>query len=397
MTVIDEKESLKIKVLSSLNGIKQCEWDSCACPETSDGRRPLDPFTTYRFLNALEESNSVGEDSGWLPKHIVVFKSDTIISVMPLYLKLHSQGEYIFDHSWANAYSQAGGRYYPKLQGAVPFTPVSGRRFLTKPGFEIEGSYALIRGVLELAKNNNISSIHITFCMDIETKLSKEFNFLSRDSIQFQWFNNQYLDFESFLQCLSSRKRKALKKERITAKNFGGDIVQLTGDQLELQHWDSFWNFYQDTGARKWGTPYLTRSFFDILHQNLKEDVLLVIALKNNKPIAGALNFIGKESIFGRYWGASEDHSCLHYELCYYQAIDYAIKHKLKRIEAGAQGEHKLARGYIPIITRSIHWFLNESFSDAVNNFLTEEKLIIRDQLSQLMTEVPFKKEENSK
>ncbi len=390
-------EKLKIKFINRINQVEQFEWDACACPENIGQNRPLDPFTTFRFLSALEESDSVGEASGWIPNHIIVQKGETVIAVMPFYIKVHSQGEYIFDHSWANAYSQAGGNYYPKLQGAVPFTPVSGRRFLTKPGFENEGVNALIKGATALARQNNISSIHITFCTHNETKLVKKFNFLSRESLQFHWFNEGYVDFEDYLERFSSRKRKVLRKERKVASQFGGKIIQLSGDQLEAKHWDKFWEFYQDTGARKWGTPYLKRSFFEILNNELRNDILLVLAIKDNNPIAGALNFIGGDTLFGRYWGATEEHSCLHYELCYYQAIDYALKNGLKRIEAGAQGEHKLARGYVPAITHSAHWFENENFSNAVDNFLNQEKTIVRDQFAMLNTETPFKKKENFK
>mgnify|MGYP002850245639 FL=1 len=382
---------LKVKILNQISAVGSDDWDACACPEFYEQRRPIDPFTTYRFLNALEESGSVGEGTGWLPMHIVVLKEGKIIAVMPLYVKGHSQGEYIFDHGWANAYLNAGGRYYPKLQSAVPFTPVTGRRFLTKLGFETEGRKALIQSVKNLAKKNNFSSIHITFCTEDEVMEAENCDLSSRESIQFHWTNRGFKTFECFLNSLSSRKRKSIRKERRVANHFGGEILQLTGDMLEPTHWDSFWRFYQDTGSRKWGSPYLTRTFFDILQQDLKNDILLVLALKNNKPIAGALNFIGRETLFGRYWGAIEDHSFLHYELCYYQAIDYAVKNNIKRIEAGAQGDHKLSRGYLPAITHSLHWFLNSGFFEAVNKYLKEEKTIIRQQYDDLIKESPFK------
>ena len=383
---------ITVSLIKNIKEIDPFIWDSCACPESINGSRPIDPFTTFRFLSALEESKSVGEGTGWIPHYLIAKESKAVVAVMPLYLKNHSQGEYIFDHNWAQAYTQGGGRYYPKFQIAVPFTPVSGRRVLAKIGMEAVAGSALIEAAKKIAKENNISSIHLTFCSDNEVEHSKQWDLLSRKNLQYHWTNKGYVNFDHFLSHLSSRKRKVLKKERRTALEFGGTIRQLTGDNITPELWDSFWNFYQDTGERKWGTPYLTRKFFDIIQENMREDILLVVAERDQKHIAGALNFIGRDSLYGRYWGCNEEHSCLHYELCYYQAIDYALSNKLDTVEAGAQGEHKIARGYLPSITNSMHWFLNEDFSNAVEKYLFEEKLIMEDQFMQILQEGPFKK-----
>ena len=383
--------NIKVSLIKNIKEIDPNIWDSCACPEVKNGSRPIDPFTTFRFLSALEESKSVGEGTGWIPHYLLAKNSGVVVAVMPLYLKSHSQGEYIFDHNWAQAYTQAGGRYYPKFQIAVPFTPVSGRRILAKPGMEMVAGSALIEAAKKIAKDNNVSSIHLTFCTEKEAGCSQKWDLLDRKNLQYHWTNRGYENFDHFLGHLSSRKRKALKKERRTALEFGGKIYQLTGNDITPDLWDSFWNFYQDTGERKWGTPYLTRSFFDIMQENMREDILLVVAKREQKPIAAALNFIGRDSLYGRYWGCNEDHSCLHYELCYYQAIDYALWNKLRTVEAGAQGEHKVARGYLPTMTNSMHWFLNEDFSKAVEKYLIEEKLIMDDQYTQILKEGPFK------
>ena len=383
---------IKVTLINTLKDIDPLIWDQCACPETKNGARPLDPFTTFRFLFALEESKSVGENTGWVPHYLIASRKSSVLGVMPLYLKGHSQGEYIFDHNWAQAYSQAGGHYYPKFQIAVPFTPVSGRRLLVKPGHESSVSEALIGAAKQIAIDNQVSSIHFTFCADCEVELAEKWQMLGRKSLQYHWLNNSYRDFEDFLSNLSSRKRKAIKKERRVALQFGGEISQFSGADITPNLWDSFWKFYQDTGARKWGVPYLKRSFFDIVQEKMRDDVLLVMAHRDGKYIAGALNFIGRDTLFGRYWGCNEDHSCLHYELCYYQAIDYALSQQLKKVEAGAQGEHKLARGYMPAITNSMHWFLDKKFHSAVEKYLNEERAIIHDQYNNILIDGPFKK-----
>ncbi|MEE2773531.1 MAG: GNAT family N-acetyltransferase [Pseudomonadota bacterium] len=383
--------TIEISVLKSIREMTANNWDSCACPEVLDGGRPIDPFTSYRFLDALEVSGSVGRHSGWMPSHIVVKKGDEVVAVMPLYIKTHSQGEYIFDHNWSHAYNTAGGSYYPKLQSAVPFTPVTGCRFLQKPGLESDFTKVLVNAVLKIAKKNKISSFHVTFCTDQEASNAARLKLLKRLSLQYHWTNQGYKNFEDFLGVLVHRKRKAIKKERRTAKDFGGKIMVLNGDDIKPMHWDYFWRFYQDTGARKWGTPYLNRYFFDILHKTLRDQLLLIIAEKNGIPIAGALNLLGRSALYGRYWGCSENHSCLHYELCYYQAIDYAIREGLEKVEAGAQGDHKLARGYLPRITNSMHWFSNEYFSDAVARYIEEETKLVLHQYDQINEKSPFK------
>lgn len=384
--------AIEITVLSAVADIDATSWDACACPEADDGGRPFDPFTTHRFLKALEDSGSVGTGTGWQPRHLVAREGDQVIAVMPLYAKNHSQGEYIFDHNFAHAYERAGGRYYPKLQSAVPFTPVTGKRFLTRPRYEDTGFASLVQGVIQLASNNELSSAHVTFCTEEEALRGERLGLLRRLTQQYHWENNDYRDFQMFLDSLSSRKRKNIRKERQTAKSFGGDIIQLTGDEILPEHWDAFWRFYQDTGARKWGTPYLTRAFFDNAQDELLNDMLLVLAVRNGRPVAGALNFIGRDRLFGRYWGAIEDHPCLHFEVCYYQAIDYAITNSLKTVEAGAQGEHKLARGYLPVPTHSLHWFRDPGFASAVSEYLDAERRAVDEDIEVLTSYGPFKK-----
>ncbi len=382
---------IEISALGSLTEIAPEDWDACACPEAADGGRPLDPFTTHRFLKALEDSGSVGTGTGWQPRYLVAREGGDIIAVAPLYAKGHSQGEYIFDHNWAHAWERAGGRYYPKLQIAVPFTPATGRRFLTRPGRESDGMIALVQGALHIARNNNLSSLHATFCTADEAGRGAEIGLLHRVTQQYHWANRGYPDFEAFLADLSSRKRKTIRKERRTAATFGGEIVQLTGDAIQPAHWDTFWHFYQDTGARKWGTPYLTRRFFDRAHETLRDDMLLVLALRDGQPVAGALNLIGRETLYGRYWGAIEHHPCLHFEVCYYQALDYAIAHGLSSVEAGAQGEHKLARGYLPVETHSLHWIADPGFADAVEEYLRAERQAVEQDIEVLTSYGPFR------
>ncbi|WP_298295428.1 GNAT family N-acetyltransferase [uncultured Litoreibacter sp.] len=382
---------IEITVLGSLAELTPQEWDACACPEDTDGR-PEDPFTTYRFLRALETSGSVGQGTGWQPQYLIARAGGQVIATAPLYLKGHSQGEYIFDYNWAHAYENAGGRYYPKLQLSVPFTPVTGRRFLTRPGWEETGIAALTQGAVQLAANNQLSSIHVTFCTEAEADAGAQMGLMRRASQQFHWHNDGYDTFDDFLASLSARKRKNIRKERKQANAFGGDILCLTGDQIEPEHWDAFWVFYQDTGARKWGTPYLTRSFFDEMQISMRDDMLLVLAQLDGRYVAGALNFIGRNTLYGRYWGCREDHPALHFELCYYRAIDFAIAHGLSTVEAGAQGSHKLARGYLPVETHSLHWMRDEGFRDAVGRFLEAEREAINEEIEVLTEYGPFKK-----
>jgi predicted N-acyltransferase len=389
---LDGSHPIEIEVLGAITEIDAALWDACACPEVADGGRPFDPFTTHRFLAALEASRSVGTGTGWTPRHLVARSAGEVIAVAPLYAKGHSQGEYIFDHNWAQAYERAGGRYYPKLQMAVPFTPATGRRFLTRPGWRDTGVAALVQGAVRLTEENGLSSLHITFCTEDEAALGAQMGLMARVSQQFHWENDQYADFDGFLGALSSRKRKTIRKERAEAQGFGGQIVALTGDAIQPAHWDAFWNFYQDTGARKWGQPYLTRAFFDRAHEMLRDDMLMVLALRDGRPVAGALNFIGRDVLYGRYWGCSEHHPCLHFELCYYQAIDFAIAHGLARVEAGAQGEHKLARGYLPVETHSLHWVRDAGFADAIARYLVAERAAVSEEIEVLTGYGPFKR-----
>lgn len=386
-----DSATIEITTHLSIAAIDPADWDACACPEAAD-RRAIDPFTTHRFLKALEDSGSVGAGTGWDPHYLAARQDGQLIAVAPLYGKNHSQGEYMFDHNFAQAYERSGGRYYPKLQIAVPFTPATGRRFLTRAGFEVQGMSALVQGAVQIASDNELSSIHATFCTEGEALAGAEMGLLHRTSQQYHWANDGYADWDAFLAALSSRKRKTLRKERHTAQNFGGDIVQLTGDQIEPHHWDAFWDFYQDTGARKWGQPYLMRKFFDIAQKTLCDDMLLVFAMRDGVPIAGALNFIGRDTLYGRYWGCSENLPCLHFEICYYQAIDYALAHDMKFVEAGAQGEHKLARGYLPVTTHSLHWFGNAGFRDAVADYLEAERKAVDEEIEVLTSYGPFKK-----
>ncbi len=385
---------VEIRIASGIAQIGQDAWDACACPEVVAGGRPADPFTTYRFLSALEESGSVGPGTGWQPQYLSAVIDGQVIAVAPMYAKAHSQGEYIFDHSWANAFERAGGRYYPKLQIAVPHTPATGRRFLTRPGFEETGTAALIQGAVQLTDSNGLSSLHITFCTKSEASAAEQLGLLTRKSQQFHWHNHGFADFDGFLATLSSRKRKNIRKERQQAQAFGGEIEVFTGDDLRPEHWDAFWRFYQDTGARKWGTPYLTRAFFDIAQDQLRDDIALVLAKRDGEWVAGALNFIGADALYGRYWGCSEHHPFLHFELCYYQAIDIAIKLGLSTVEAGAQGEHKLARGYLPKATWSLHWMRDEGFMRAVQDYLVQERAAVDEEIDILTDYGPFKRVE---
>lgn len=383
---------IEITAHRSFDSIEPAEWDACACPETADGGPPLDPFTTRRFLKALEDSRSVGRGTGWDPRYLVARLGGEAIAVAPLYAKSHSQGEYIFDHNWAHAYENAGGRYYPKLQIAVPFTPATGRRLLTRPGYEELGRRALVQAAVEIAAEGGLSSLHITFCTADEAEAGAAMGLMRRTTQQFHWLNRGYADFDAFLADLSSRKRKNIRKERAGAQDFGGEILRLTGDAIRPEHWDAFWTFYQDTGSRKWGRPYLTRAFFDRAQETLRDDILLVLAIRGGRPVAGALNFLGRDTLYGRYWGATEEHPCLHFECCYYQAIDHAIAQGLARVEAGAQGEHKLARGYLPAACHSLHWIGDAGFANAVRRYLEAESRAVDEEIEVLTAYGPFRR-----
>ncbi len=378
-----------ITIHEGVAAIDAVDWNRCADP---DGTHE-NPFLSHRFLSALEESGSVGGRTGWTPRPIVATRGGAVIGVAPLYIKHHSQGEYVFDHSWAHAFERAGGSYYPKALIAVPFTPATGRRLLAAQGHEAEATAALAQGAVQVAAEHDLSSLHITFCTEAEAIAGEALGLMRRTSQQYHWENPGYRGFEDFLAALSSRKRKAIRRERTEAQDFGGEIVQLRGDAIKPHHWDAFWHFYLDTGSRKWGTPYLTRSFFELIGASMADDLLLVLALREGQPVAGALNFIGSKTLYGRYWGCLEHHPFLHFELCYYQAIDFAIAHGL-RVEAGAQGEHKLARGYMPAETHSLHWIGHPDFREAVAQFLSKERRAVDHEIEVLTSYGPFRRGE---
>ena len=384
---------ITVETHDTLARIPAADWDACACPEAAaGGGRPNDPFTTHRFLLALEESGSVGPGTGWQPQYLTARSEGRIVACAPLYAKGHSQGEYIFDHNWAHAYERAGGRYYPKLQIAVPFTPVTGRRLLTRPGFEETGRAALVQGAVRVAERAGLSSLHATFCTAAEAEAGTAMGLMPRVTQQYHWHNRGYADFEAFLADLSSRKRKNIRRERAQAQGFGGRIRVLSGAAIEPRHWDAMWTFYQDTGARKWGMPYLSRAFFDLAAERLSDDVVMVVAERDGRVVAGALNLVGASALYGRYWGCAEDHPCLHFELCYYQAIEQAVARGLARVEAGAQGEHKLARGYLPVSTHSLHWVADPGFAEAVGRYLEAERDAVEEDIEILTGYGPFRK-----
>ncbi len=383
-------ETLTARMTSGVGTIDAVQWDSCA----GTG----DPFVSHAFLSALEESGSVGEGTGWQSAPILIESGDQrLLACAPAYFKGHSQGEYVFDHGWADAWHRAGGRYYPKLQIAVPFSPVPGRRLLIAEDAPAEIAphlaSALISAAQQIVDQNELSSAHATFVAPEQIGLFEDAGWLIREDSQFHWENDGYRSFDDFLAALSSAKRKTLRKERQKAQQ-GLDIVHLTGDAIQPEHWDAFWTFYQDTGARKWGHPYLTRAFFDLIGARLAEHIVLILALREGAPIAGALNFIGRDTLYGRYWGCREDIPFLHFELCYYQAIDIAIAHGLKRVEAGAQGGHKLARGYKPVATWSAHYIPDPNFRAAVKRFLDQERRAVGADRNWLSERTPFRKAE---
>nr|WP_243730877.1 GNAT family N-acetyltransferase [Rubellimicrobium sp. CFH 75288] len=384
--------SLTVTAHASVAEIPAADWDACAAPETADGGRPLDPFTTHRFLLALEESGSVGPGTGWQPRPLALREGGRLLAVLPLYVKGHSQGEYVFDWSWADAWERAGGRYYPKLQVAVPFTPVPGRRLLCRPGTEATAQPALLGTLVRLVEDNDLSSAHLTFCTGSEAEAGAALGLIPRTGEQFHWFNEGYRDFADFLDTLSSRKRKAIRHERAAAQGFGGTIEALAGADLRPAHWDAMWRFYQDTGARKWGRPYLTRRFFDLAAERMAEDVVLFVAARRGRPVAGALNWIGREALFGRYWGATETIPFMHFELCYHRAIDWALAHGLARVEAGAQGEHKVARGYRPVRTHSLHWIADDRLRAAVAEFVVRERAAVDTEIAVMTALGPFRR-----
>ncbi len=364
-------------------------WDACANPDAAT----YNPFLSHAFLDALEKAGTVGQGTGWVPHHLVLEgPGGAVAGVMPLYAKTHSQGEYVFDHAWAEALHRAGGRYYPKLQGAVPFTPVPGRRFLARPGpMQAETERLLAHAAVALADRIEASSVHVTFLTEGEWKRLGGEGFLQRTGQQFHWRNAGYATFDDFLATLSSRKRKQLRKERAEAQA-AVEIFSVTGDEITEAHWDAFFAFYMDTGSRKWGRPYLNRRFFSLLGASLADRCLLIFARRAGQLVAGALNLIGGDCLYGRYWGTTEHHPFLHFELCYYQAIEYAIAHGLARAEAGAQGEHKLARGYLPETTYSLHWLADPRLEAAVARYLAEERGEVAEINALLREHGPFKR-----
>lgn len=422
----DDGQTLSLRILSSLADIPASKWDQVAnpgwqltstggltpapnCPDPVDltaalsseahfqtGNTEFNPFLSHAFLQALEASGCATRQTGWMPRHMILQdETGAVFGAVPAYLKSHSQGEYVFDHGWADAFYRAGGDYYPKLQISVPFTPATGRRFLTSPDINREaGIQALAAGLVQVCQRTGASSVHATFLTKPEWEMLGELGYLQRTDQQFHWDNNGYRDFNQFLGDLASRKRKAIKRERREAQSVEGlEIEWITGSDLTEAHWDAFYGFYMDTGSRKWGSPYLNREFFSLINERLAESTLLVLAKRNGRYIAGALNFIGSETLFGRHWGCNEHHPFLHFELCYYQAVDFAISKGLKRVEAGAQGAHKLARGYLPQTTHSAHWIAHEGLHQAVADYLEHERLAVERENQALAEQAPFRKE----
>ena len=381
-----------VRVHGSIEAIGRDAWEACtAAPEYG-----ANPFVSYDFLHALEESGCVGEDSGWTPVHLAASDETgdgpgATLGVMPLYLKSHSQGEYVFDHGWANAYERAGGRYYPKLQSAVPFTPVAGPRLITRPQAREAAEPALLAGAIQLCRNLRASSLHITFPTEGEWRRLGEAGLLLRQDQQYHWQNRGYRDFDGFLAALSSSRRKTIRRERREAQE-GLEIVALSGGDLEEAHWDAFFAFYMDTGSRKWGRPYLNRRFFSLIGERMADRIVLVMARSGGRWIAGALNLLGADALYGRNWGALEHRPFLHFELCYYQAIEQAIARGLSRVEAGAQGEHKIARGYLPSPVYSAHYIADRALRLPVADYLERERTAVEAEMALLEAEYsPFK------
>jgi hypothetical protein len=382
-------DALVVRIASHIADVPAADWDACAL-----AGRPYNPFISHNFLKALEESGSATRDTGWLPQHLLLEDaSGALIGCTPCYLKSHSQGEYVFDHGWADAYMRAGGRYYPKLQASIPFTPVTGRRLLVGAGVdEREREAILLQAALQVTDRLGVSSLHVTFPTCEEWQLAGDLGLLKRTDQQFHWLNEGYRSFEDFLGALASRKRKAIRKERRDALGEGIEIEWVTGSDLTEPHLDAFFAFYMDTGSRKWGSPYLTRSCFSLLGETMAGRILLILAKRAGRYVAGALNFIGQDALYGRYWGAIEDHPCLHFEVCYYQAIEFAIAHKLARVEAGAQGAHKLARGYLPAETYSAHYIADSGLRRAVADYLKRERRAVAREIALLSEEAPYRR-----
>jgi predicted N-acyltransferase len=405
---------ITLEAVPSAAHIPADDWDACANPHKpgregngldraasrdvlvsscAETKSHYNPFVSHAFFSAVEVSGSATVRTGWAPRHLLAKVGGRIAGIAPCYLKSHSQGEYVFDRGWADAYERAGGRYYPKLQVSVPFTPATGPRLLIRDGENREQiASALANGLMALTGVSKASSAHVTFAPEEDWKFLAEHGFLQRTDQQFHWRNQGFMTFDDFLSTLNSRHRKAIKRERRDAMANGITIHWLTGSDITEEAWDAFFEFYMETGSRKWGRPYLTRTFYSLIGESMAEDVLLVMARRNHRWIAGAINFIGSDTLFGRHWGAIEHHPFLHFEVCYYQAIEHAIKHRLKVVEAGAQGEHKLARGYVPQTTYSAHFIADPGLRRAIADYLKRERAYVAEAGRELAEAVPFRK-----
>ncbi len=383
---------LQIRTLSSVADVQADAWNACANPPT----RPFNPFVSHEFLQALEASGSAVTETGWLAQHLLLEdRVGTALGILPCYLKNHSRGEYVFDYGWAEAYERVGGHYYPKLQASVPFTPAPGPRFLIADGQDPERRRSLLaRGAVSICERLNASSVHITFLPEEDWSSLGGATWLKRTDTQFHWVNAGYASFDEFLAELSSRKRKKIRRERQIVGSSGLKIERLSGRDIEEADWDAFFSFYTDTGSRKWGSPYLTREFFSRVGESMSEHIVLVMARRAGRAIAGALNFAGGDALYGRNWGALEQHDCLHFEVCYYQAIEHAIERGLARVEAGAQGPHKLARGYLPVTTYSLHHLADPGLSRAVDEYLRHERRLVAADGRALAEHSPFRQSE---
>ncbi len=381
-----DKQEWRLTEAEGLSQVGRAEWNAIANPPGA----PYDPFLDWDFLEAAEQTGCAQTATGWTPRHILARSPDgTLQGAAPLYLKTHSRGEFVFDHGWADAFERAGGRYYPKLLCAVPFTPVTGRRLLAPT---MTGRALLADAIVDMCRRFRLSSAHINFLGEDEAAELEAQGLLMRTDQQFHWLNRGYSSFDDFLASLASRKRKMIRRERAQAAD-GLDIRQISSGDLTQRHWDAFFRFYQDTGGRKWGSPYLNRDFFALLHERMADRVLLIMAYEDGRPIAGALNMIGSDALYGRYWGRTVDRPFLHFEICYYQAMDYAIRHGFTRLEAGAQGEHKLTRGYEPALTRSAHWITHAGLRGAVADYLQRERAYVAENMTGLAAYTPFRKD----
>src|SRR5580704_16066636 len=409
----DRAVELRMSAVDSIAEVSKADWDACAnpyhpveaesatsaapCPPGRDSslETTYNPFVSHDFLSALEESKSVGGRTGWHVQHVLAKTSDgTLVAAAPAYLKSHSRGEYVFDAGWAEAYDRAGGSYYPKLQISVPFTPATGPRLLVRDGLPAPAvRRALAQGLTRFCGVAGASGVHVTFATEAEYRLLGELGYLQRTDQQFHWENQNFASFDDFLSALASRKRKTLRRERQEALSNGITVHWLTGSDLTEDIWDAFFTFYMETGSRKWGRPYLTREFYSLVGAKMRDRILLVMAKRAGRWIAGAINFIGSHTLFGRHWGAIEHHPFLHFELCYYQAIDYAIAHKLPYVEAGAQGEHKISRGYMPRTTYSAHYIADPALRRAIADYLVRERAYVEAVGVELAASAPYRKD----